>query len=375
MQYQTITIRRPDDFHLHLRNGTMLTGIGDEIFPGTISWSAMGQVKRALVMPNLMNPETGLPDPVTTAGKAQSYYQDIVSYVNARDMDFEPLMTLYLHDGTTPEDIREAAASGIVKAAKLYPAHATTGSALGVTDIDALDGVFETMAEVGMVLCVHGELLHNHDGEVDIFHRESRFLFDVFEDFVNRYPTLKIVLEHITTEDAARFVLDAPDNVGATITAHHLLENRNALFRNGLNPHNFCLPILKKEKDRKWLLKVATSGNQKFFKGSDSAPHAASKKLSACGCAGCFTAPVALQLYAMAFESVGSLDKLENFVSRFGAEFYDLPLNEGTVTLVRKDFVIPAHYQFQEKGSIVHGLNDIVVPFWAERTIPWSLAG
>lgn len=359
---QKLTLIRPDDWHLHLRDGTMMTGYGE--CPGTVRWSIMGGFIRGLVMPNLV-------PPVTTTQMARDYHDRIKTLGGEF---FEPFMTLYLTNDTSPEEIRLAAASGLIKAVKLYPANATTNSAAGVTDLSKLNAaVLETMAEVGLILSIHGEVLQGPEGEIDVFHRESRFLSDVLLELVDSYKP-RIVLEHITTEDAVRFVLDAPDTVSATITPQHLLENRNAIFRGGINPHNYCLPILKKEKDRQWLLLAATSGNPKFFAGTDSAPHVASRKYTSCGCAGCFTAPMALPLYATAFEQAGALDKLEAFVSQFGAQFYDVPLNTETVTLVRSEQIIPDVYQFDDGKEGMHPRpENSVVPFWAGKTIPWRI--
>lgn len=358
------SITKPDDWHLHVRSDLMLSGFGG--LPGMATLSATGGFARGLIMPNTSTP-------ITTAEHA-SLYRDTIMKSLPQGVEFQSLMTIYLTDKTTPQDIYDAHATGFVLAAKLYPANATTGSAKGVTNIGNLDPVLQAMTEVGMRLCVHGELLRDHDGEIDIFHREPRFLSDVFKGMIHRHPGLRIVLEHITTEAAVRFVLDAPDTIAATITAHHLLENRNAIFRDGLNPHNYCLPILKKESDREWLVRAATSGNPKFFAGTDSAPHVISKKLSACGCAGCFTAPIALQLYATALELANALDRLEEFVSEFGAEFYGVPPNKGSVKLVREDFIIPAYYQFAKNTHLDDESDYRIVPFWAGRTIPWRIA-
>ncbi len=340
-----LTIRRPDDWHLHLRDDATLASV----LPYTSK--VFG---RAIVMPNLKPPVRNLAD-------AAAYRERILAAL-PEGHAFEPLMTLYLTDVTTPDDIREAAASGFVVACKLYPAGATTNSDAGVTDIAGLDDVLATMAEVGMLLLVHGEVTH---GEVDIFDREARFIEQVLTPIVARHPTLKVVLEHITTAEAVAFVRQAPPTVAATITAHHLLLNRNAIFEGGINPHHYCLPILKRERHRKALVDAATSGSARFFLGTDSAPHAVEAKESACGCAGMFTAPNALELYAEVFEAEGALDKLEGFASEFGPAFYGLPANEGTVTLVKGEQAIPA--------SLPMG-DSVVVPFRAGGTTSWTVA-
>ena len=321
-----LTITRPDDWHLHLRDGAALT---------SVAWYTAQHFGRAIVMPNLK-------PPVVNAELAVAY-RDRIRAAVGEDSDFQPLMTLYLTDNTTPEDIVAAKASGAVVACKLYPAGATTNSDSGVTDLGRLDDVLNAMAEQGILLLVHGEVTHV---DVDIFDRETRFLGGVLGPLVSRFPQLKVVLEHITTADAAAFVNNAPGNVAATITAHHLLINRNHMLVGGIRPHLFCLPILKRETDRQALLQAATSGSNKFFLGTDSAPHPIGAKESACGCAGCFTAPHALALYAEAFDSVGALDRLEGFASFHGPDFYGLPRNRDTVTLRRVASSIPERLSF-----------------------------
>lgn len=347
-----LTLTRPDDFHLHLRDGDAMLFI----LPHTAH--VFG---RALVMPNLAHP-------VTTVQQAIDYRHRILEALSKAPRQcsgFEPLMTIYLTNDTSPTTIAMASATECILAAKLYPAHATTNAAHGVTDIEQLSPVFETMAERGLVLSIHGELLADAHGEVDVFDREKRFLEETLFWIVDSYPELKVVLEHITTKEAVRFVEETRTGVAATITAHHLLENRNAIFRGGIQPHHYCLPVLKREADREALLLAATSGNPKFFLGTDSAPHAKSRKESACGCAGCFTAPVALPLYAQAFHSIGALDRLEGFASFFGADFYGLPRNTDTVTLVEKAATVPMFTAF--------GNDDIVVTFWAGHSIDFSV--
>jgi len=346
-----ITITRPDDWHLHLRDGAAMVSAlqhSARVFGG------------ALIMPNLK-------PPVTTAGEALRYYARIIEPLHEPPFKalFEPIMTLYLTDNTMPKDVEEAAKSGLVKAFKLYPANATTNSADGVSDIDKIEGVLAAIEELGLVLCVHGELLCDDAGEVDIFDREKRFLEDVLLEIVDSYPKLRIVLEHATTAEAVQFVESFP-NIAATITAHHLLENRNAIFRGGVNPHHYCLPIMKRECAREALLLAATSGSPKFFLGTDSAPHAKGTKECGCGCAGCFTAHAAIELYAEAFDSLGALNRLEGFASHFGADFYGLPRNTDRITLVRKPWTVPASYPFGESE---------VIPFRAGKTVAWRVKG
>jgi dihydroorotase len=342
---ETITITRPDDWHAHLRDGDAMADV---------LGATARQFARAIVMPNLK-------PPVVDVKKAKAYRDRILAALPRRST-FEPLMTLYLTDNTSPAEIAKARASGFVKAVKYYPAGATTNSASGVTDIRKCDAVFEAMQSEGLPLLVHGEVT---DPEVDIFDRETAFLDRVLAPLVKRFPRLKIVVEHITTHEAAAFVERASMNVGATITAHHLLLNRNALFAGGINPHHYCLPVLKREPHRRALLKAATSGSPKFFLGTDSAPHPRTAKESCCGSAGVYTAHAAIELYAEAFESAGALDKLEAFASHNGADFYGLARNSGTVKLERRAWKVPASYAFGD---------DTVVPLRAGQSVAWKLA-
>ena len=342
---QTLTLTRPDDWHLHLRD--------HELLKDTVAHSAR-RFARAIVMPNLK-------PPVTTTKLALEYRERILTAV-PRGADFTPLMTLYLTHGTRPEEIHHAKASGHVYGVKLYPAGATTHSDAGVTDIRKCDRVLETMADLGLPLLVHGEVT---DPQVDAFDREQVFLDQVLAPLVQRLPNLKLVFEHITTKVATDFVSSAPANVAATITPQHLLHNRNALFQGGLQPHYYCLPVLKRERDREALVKAATGGNPKFFLGTDSAPHARARKEQACGCAGMFSAHAAIELYAEIFEQAGALDRLEGFASFHGANFYGLPRNQGKLTLVKKPWTPPATYPFGDDG---------VVPMRAGESVAWSLA-
>ncbi|WCE08990.1 dihydroorotase [Pseudomonas sp. JBR1] len=339
-----ITLARPDDWHIHLRDGAAL--------PQTVA-DAAREFGRAIVMPNLV-------PPVRTAEQAAAYRERILAARPAGSR-FEPLMVLYLTDRTSPEDVRSAKASGFVHAAKLYPAGATTNSDSGVTSLDNLFPTLEAMAEIGLPLLVHGEVTH---AEVDVFDREKKFIDEHLVRIVQRFPTLKVVFEHITTGDAAAFVREAPANVGATITVHHLLYNRNHMLVGGIRPHFYCLPILKRNTHQSALLDAATSGNPKFFLGTDSAPHARHAKEAACGCAGCYTAYGALELYAEAFESRDALDRLEGFASHFGPDFYGLPRNTETVTLVREDWQAPASLPFGDHE---------VIPLRAGETLRWRL--
>jgi dihydroorotase len=342
-----ITIRRPDDWHLHLRDGAALAAV----LPATAR-----QFARAIVMPNLR-------PPVTTAAAAQAYRERILAARPAQGpgADFEPLMTLYLTDNTPPEEIRRAREAGVV-ALKLYPAGATTNSDAGVTDIRRCHATLEAMQREGLLLLVHGEVT---DGEIDVFDREAVFIERVMQPLRRDFPGLKVVFEHITTADAAQYVAEAGPLTAATITAHHLLYNRNALFVGGLRPHWYCLPVLKKERHRQALVAAATSGSDRFFLGTDSAPHAAAlKEQSVCG-AGCYTAPAALELYAEAFEAAGALPRLEAFASEHGPRFYGLPLNEGTVTLHREPWVLPESLPFGDA---------LIKPLRAGETLGWKLA-
>jgi dihydroorotase len=312
------------------------------------------QFARAIVMPNLK-------PPVTTVDQAAAYRDRILAALPA-GMAFEPLMTLYLTDNTPPAEVAKAAASGFVKAVKLYPAGATTNSDAGLTDIRRADETLAEMARVGLPLLVHGEVT---DPAVDLFDREKAFIDTVLAPAVARFPGLRVVMEHITTKDAAEFVAAAPATVAATITAHHLLYNRNAIFQGGVRPHWYCLPVLKRETHREALVAAAISGNPKFFLGTDSAPHGKSTKEAACGCAGCYTAYAALELYAEAFEQAGALDRLEAFASFHGPDWYGLPRNTGSVTLVKEAWTVPATYPYLA--------TDAIVPLRAGETLSWKM--
>jgi dihydroorotase len=339
-----LTIRRPDDWHLHLRDGAALQAV----LPFTAR-----QFARAIVMPNLR-------PPVTTAAAAAAYRQRILEAL-PEGLAFEPLMTLYLTDNTPPEEIRRAREAGVV-ALKLYPAGATTNSDAGVTDIGKTRATLEAMQREGLLLLVHGEVT---DPDIDVFDREAVFIDRVMQPLRRDFPELKVVFEHITTAEAAQYVAEAPGPTAATLTAHHLLYNRNALFTGGLRPHYYCLPVLKKERHRLALVQAATSGSPRFFLGTDSAPHAAQmKEQSVCG-AGCFTAPAALELYAEAFEAAGALDRLEGFASLHGPDFYGLPRNEGTVTLHRRPRTLPETLPFGDA---------VIKPLRAGETLHWSLS-
>ncbi|MGH8279219.1 MAG: dihydroorotase [Gammaproteobacteria bacterium] len=343
---QSLQITRPDDWHLHLRDGANL---GD-----VLVHSARG-FARAIVMPNLA-------PPVTTVAAALAYRARILQARPAQS-SFEPLMTLYLTDHTALAEIQRAKESGHIHGVKLYPAGATTNSDSGVTDIHKCQGVLEKMAELGLTLLVHGEV---SDPEVDIFDREAVFIGRVLAPLVRRIPSLRIVLEHVSTKIAVDFVLAQNAGIGATITAHHLLYNRNALFRGGLRPHYYCRPVLKRETDREALVAAATGGNSKFFLGTDSAPHARACKERDHACAGIFSAPAALELYAEVFEQAGALDRIEAFASFYGADFYRLPRNRGKLTLQRKAWSVPQSYPFGDTT---------VVPLRAGDTVNWSIAG
>ncbi len=343
---QQLTLTRPDDWHLHLRDGALM----QSVLPDTAR-----QFGRAIVMPNLK-------PPVTTAGEAQAYRTRILSMLPANS-EFRPLMTLYLTDNTTAQEIRRARTDAAVHAVKLYPAGATTNSDAGVTDIRKAYPALEEMQCCGMPLLVHGEVT---DPAVDIFDREAVFIERVLQPLLQDMPELRVVFEHITTRDAAQFVTDTPDNVAATITAHHLLYNRNALLAGGLRPHYYCLPVLKREIHREALGKAAASGSPKFFLGTDSAPHAQHTKETACGCAGIYTAHAAIELYAEAFEQLGALDRLEGFASFHGADFYRLPRNTTKITLHKKSWRVPDDLAFGE-----HRL----VPLRAGENIDWKVDG
>jgi dihydroorotase len=344
MSTSDLTLTRPDDWHLHLRDGALLAAV----LPHTAHRFA-----RAIVMPNLK-------PPVTTVALARAYRERILAALPA-GMDFEPLMTLYLTEATTPQDIAEARASGFVHAVKYYPAGATTNAASGVTDLRRCYGVFEAMQKHQLPLLMHGEVT---DPAVDVFDREPVFVERHLTTLLRDFPALRMVLEHITTREAAQFVRDAPAHVGATITPQHLLMNRNAIFAGGLRPHAYCLPVLKRESHRQALVEVATSGDASFFLGTDSAPHPRHAKESSCGCAGIYSAHAAIELYAEAFEAAGALDKLEAFASFHGADFYGLPRNTGTITLRKQPWTVPEELDF---GGVPG------VPMRAGETIGWQL--
>jgi dihydroorotase len=339
-----ISLTRPDDWHLHVRDGAALA----YVVPHTAR-----QFRRAIIMPNLK-------PPVTTTAAALAYRERILAALPAGS-DFEPLMTLYLTDNTEPAEIARAQQSGLVHAVKLYPAGATTHSDAGVTDIEKTWPALEAMQEAGLPLLVHGEVT---EPEVDIFDREAVFIERILMPLTQRFPRLKVVLEHVTTRQGVDFVLNAPANVAGTLTAHHLLLNRNAIFSGGIRPHHYCLPVLKREQHRLALLEAATRGHPRLFLGTDSAPHQRAAKESACGCAGLYTAHAAMELYAEAFESAGALDKLEGFASFFGPDFYGLPRNTGTITLHKRDWEVPSSYPLAD---------DNVVPMRAGERIHWQL--
>jgi len=341
---KTLTITRPDDWHLHVRNGAVLK----TVLPHTAR-----QFARAIIMPNLK-------PPVTTVAQALLYQDEILKAVPA-DFDFTPLMTLYLTGSTTVEEIKNAAESDHVYAFKLYPAGATTNSDSGVADIKAIYHLLAAMEKQDIPLLIHGEVTDEH---CDIFDRERVFVDTTLSDIADKFPALRIVVEHVTTTEAVQFVQAAGANIAATITPHHLLFNRNAILAGGIRPHYYCLPILKREQHRLTLVAAATSGNSKFFLGTDSAPHLASLKETACGCAGCYSAHAALELYAEAFEQAGALDKLEGFASFYGADFYRLPRNSGTVTLEKTTWKIPVGYG--ETGNTI-------TPLKAGEELSWKM--
>ncbi|MDO8348294.1 MAG: dihydroorotase [Rugosibacter sp.] len=342
---KTLTFTRPDDWHLHLRDGAALAAV----LPDTARRFA-----RAIVMPNLK-------PPVTTMALAAAYRQRILDAL-PQGMNFEPLMTLYLTDNTAPAEIDAAQKSGFIHGVKLYPAGATTNSDAGVTDIGKCAATLARMEKLGMPLLVHGEVT---DAAVDVFDREAVFIERVLVPLRRDFPALKVVLEHVTTAEGVDFVHAAGANVAATITAHHLLLNRNALFAGGLRPHHYCLPVLKRERHRQALLAAATSGSPKFFLGTDSAPHGKSTKETACGCAGCYTAHAAIELYAEVFEAAGALDALEGFASFHGADFYGLPRNTGRITLLRDPLDVPPCLDYLA--------DDVLVPLRAGETVAWRL--
>ena len=341
---QTLTITTPDDWHLHFRDNEMLA----ETVPATARC-----FQRAIVMPNLV-------PPVVNAEMAMAY-KGRIEAARPKGSSFEPLMTLFLTNQTTPQDIIDAKQAGVT-ACKLYPAGATTNSDAAVKGIQALYPVFQAMQEQGLLLLIHGEVTEHH---IDIFDREKVFIDTHLGPIVDAFPKLKVVFEHITTADAASFVAGASEFVGATITPQHLLLNRNDLLVGGVRPHNYCLPVLKRNTHQKALRDMVASGNKKFFLGTDSAPHAKHKKENACGCAGCYSAWSAIELYAEVFEQLGAIDKLEGFVSHYGADFYGLPRNTTTMTLVKESWTVP------EQVTLADGTD--MVPFYAGQTLQWKL--
>lgn len=350
MQPDRITLTRPDDWHLHLRDGAAMAAV----LPHTAA-----QFARAIVMPNLV-------PPVTTTAQAIAYRERILAALPG-GMSFEPLMTLYMTDNTPPEEIHRAHESGVVKAVKVYPAGATTNSDSGVTSLAKCARAIEALQEVGMPMLMHGEVTR---AGVDVFDREKYFVDEVITPARRDFPELKIVFEHITTREAAQFVAEAPGPIAATITAHHLLYNRNAIFmtpegKTGVRPHWYCLPVIKREEHRQALVAAATSGSPRYFVGTDSAPHARHTKENACGCAGCYTALAAVEMYAMVFDAAGALDRFEAFMSFHGPDFYGLPRNTSTITLERRDWTLPAELPYGEQS---------LVPLAAGETLPWKLA-
>jgi dihydroorotase len=339
-----LTITRPDDWHLHLRDGDYMRAVLPD---------AARRFARAIVMPNLQSP-------VTTTDLALRYHQRIVAAVPAH-LSFEPLMTLYLTDNMSGREIQRAKASGLVRAVKYYPAGATTNSESGVGDLVKCEEALAAMEETGLPLLVHGEVTYPN---VDIFDRERLFIDRVLLPVLQKYPKLRLVFEHITTKEAMRFVLAAPPRVAATITSHHLLLNRNALFAGGIRPHHFCMPILKREDDRVALIEAATSGNPKFFLGTDSAPHARNTKEAACGCAGMYTAHAGIEFYAEIFGAYNALEKLEGFASVFGPLFYGLPRNKDKITLVKEVWNVPKELPYHDQT---------LVPFRAGGTVAWRM--
>ncbi|WP_019673709.1 dihydroorotase [Psychrobacter lutiphocae] len=350
-EVREITLTRPDDWHIHLRDG--------EALPTTVAHAATS-FNRIICMPNLVPPVVNVKDAIAYRSRILQVLEQ-VDIKSDYKTSFNPRMTLYLTDTTSADDIKQAAESGIVQAVKLYPAGATTNSADGVTNLSARTDVFDAMQKYGLPLLIHGEVTETH---VDIFDREKQFIDTTLTHMVKQFPELKIVVEHITTGDAADFVLSQSERVAATITPQHLLFNRNHLLVGGIKPHFYCLPILKRRQHQEVLLDVATSGNPKFFLGTDSAPHATHAKENACGCAGCYSAPIALPLYATAFDSVGKIERLEGFASQFGAKFYGLPINKEKVTLVNRPMQIPTSYSYMQQQD--------VTPLMAGDTLPWS---
>ena len=341
----TLTITRPDDWHVHLRDGAVLA----DVVPHTAR-----QFGRAIVMPNLK-------PPVTTTAMAAAYRERILAAV-PHGVDFEPLMVLYLTDNTKADEIRRAVDSGFVHGVKLYPAGATTNSDAGVTNLQRCMGALEAMQALGLPLLIHGEVT---DADIDLFDREAVFIDEILQPLRRQLPGLRIVFEHITTKDAADYVREAEGDMAATITAHHLLYNRNALFKGGMRPHYYCLPVLKREIHRQALVTAATSGNPRFFLGTDSAPHPKGLKEHACGCAGCYTALHAMELYTQVFEQADALDKLEGFASFYGPDFYRLPRNSGTLTLKRESWSIPDELKLGETT---------LVPLDAGQALQWKCA-
>jgi len=339
-----LTIRQPDDWHLHVRTGSILK---------TVIGHTAKQFGRAIIMPNLK-------PPVTTVAQALLYRQEILAAL-PRESKFQPLMTLYLTASTSVEEIKKVADAEHVRAFKLYPAGATTNSDAGVADIEAAYPLFAAMEQYGVPLLLHGEVT---DAEYDIFDREKLFIDNKLSKLTRQFPALRIVLEHLTTQEAVQFVEAASENIAATITPQHLLYNRNAILAGGIRPHFYCLPILKREHHRQALIKAATSGNPKFFLGTDSAPHLTGLKENSCGCAGCYSAHAALELYAEAFEQVGALDKLEGFASFYGADFYGLPRNCASVTLEKQAWSVPEAYA---------NTDDTITPLRAGESLAWRL--
>ena len=341
----TLTIIRPDDWHVHLRDDQMLKDV--------VNFTAR-QFGRAIIMPNLK-------PPVTTIAAGKAYRQRILDAVDPA-LDFTPLMTCYLTDTIDANEVAQGFEQGVFTACKLYPANATTNSSHGVTNVKNIYGTLEAMQKIGMPLLLHGEVTHSH---VDIFDREAQFIEEVLKGVIADFPALKIVLEHITTKDAADFVAEAGPNIAATITPHHLEFNRNAIFEGGIRPHKYCLPIAKRELHRIALRKAAISGSEKFFLGTDTAPHVIAAKESACGCAGIFNAPHAIESYAKVFDEENAMDKLEGFASIFGPRFYGLPVNKGSITLTKTGTLVP---------DAISADNTTVIPFHAGETLNWSLA-
>lgn len=341
---QTLTINSPDDFHLHLRDGAMMHGVVHD---------SARQFARAIVMPNLV-------PPVVTTAQALEYRERIRAALPAESR-FEPLMTLFLTDNTTTDELHAAGKSAFIHAVKYYPAGATTNSDSGVTSIDRVYPLLEVMEEIRLPLLVHGEVT---DADIDIFDRERVFIERVLDKLMQKFTSLPVVFEHITTSDAVEYVKQGPAGLAATITPQHLLLNRNALLAGGIRPHNYCLPVLKSERHREAIVAAATSGDPRFFLGTDSAPHARREKESGCGCAGIYSAHNAIELYADIFEQAGHLDRLENFASRFGADFYGLPHNSGSITLQKMDWTVPAELPCGE---------DTIIPFWSGQKCHWKL--